>query len=749
MLCVFALAGCGGAGGSGAAPPPIIPSHNWGSLPPGPRLPGEPAPAIWQPVIALHNAGPDRTETARASVPFPWGRVDDVNAWSLDGVPTAWLVLQRWPDRSVRVAQAQWLASLAAGADQQLAVVATPAALLGPFAPHAVFAAGLPAFGAEVRDTFDVAYRALWQEPAEVLQETELVRVRRLRGYHRAAAGVGLRRDYLTSTFYLTEFKAQPLVLVDWLLGNDYLGADDPHGSADPNLHPLGGVDVRAATFLARGADLALPYRAPTEGIGAPVATADGFTAFPVLADTFLGDGQTRRYRFLLLVDDPTATPAVRAAARASAQALLEQPLLPLATAASWRDTHALGLLGGPQQPPTDAAQRAAGDWHDWTTAAQFGPFGSRGDPLTTGQTGTPRNGPLTPELAHAVQTGDTRLLVVLEQKAWTQALRPYHLYGLRVENGDDLLLWDGVPLYPGSRDLSHESLGRRVLFQHDPYPGYRTRVLGGPQHAHGFEPFDEEHWSSDLLFDYWTVSGDAWAKEELRQLGESLRGLMRPHGYFTSTLQPARAEGWIMQGLVQAFLATGDLRFRDFALDRLHDIVDRDRPAAHPSGTLRIEGTEPRTGFPVPHKYYMPWQHGAVLYGYLAGWKFFGDPLYLQICEAAAQCVDYGWVHGYQDPRLGYVQDGLRYYAPVEYAGNPIPPSFFDPTIGPIWGDSPLGGAHSELLGGLLLLARTTDEPTARARAEERGTLLLRLPLDDGDRWDKWFAAIPAEFDH
>src|SRR5262249_18305518 len=175
----------------------------------------------------------------------------------------------------------------------------------------------------------------------------------------------------------------------------------------------------------------------------------------------------------------------------------------------------------------------------------------------------------------------------------------------------------------------------------------------------------------------------------------------------------------------------------------------DRDRPHGHPSGALRIEGTEPRTGFPSPHRYYMPWQHGGVLYGYLAAWKFFGDPLYLRICESAAQCVDYAWVSNWQDPQLGFVADGLRYYAPVEYANVPVLPSYFDSTVGVRFGDSPLGGAHSELLGGLLLLARTTDDPTARALAELRGTLLLQLPLDDGDRWDKWFSVIPAEFDH
>src|SRR5262249_55974796 len=153
-------------------------------------------------------------------------------------------------------------------------------------------------------------------------------------------------RDYLTSTFYVTEFRDQPLVLVDWLLGNDYRGADDAQGNADPNLHPLGGIDVRAALFLQRGADLALPYRADTEAINTATTTTDGYTAWKVMEDTWLGDGQTRRYRFLLLRDDHTATPGTIAAARTTAAAMLEQPLWPLATQDSWRACHALSLLG-------------------------------------------------------------------------------------------------------------------------------------------------------------------------------------------------------------------------------------------------------------------------------------------------------------------------------------------------------------------------------------------------------------------
>jgi hypothetical protein len=423
------------------------------------------------------------------------------------------------------------------------------------------------------------------------------------------------------------------------------------------------------------------------------------------------------------------------------------QPLRPLASADSWRQTHALALLGGPIAPPADAALRLVVETQEWEGGSQFGPFGSCGEPLSTGQTGTPRNQPMTPELMHAAQTGDPRPLLILEQKAWVQAMRPYHLHGLRVSNADNLLLWDGVPIHPGSRDLSPESLGRRRLRDQDPYAAYRTMAQGGSQHAHGFEPFDQEHWTSDLVFDYWTISGDAWAGDEMRQLGESLRGLLRPQGFYTSTLQSPRAEGWALQGLVQAYLATGDLRYRSFALDRLHDIVDEERLRGHPSRALKLEGADPRTGFPGEHRYYMPWQHGALLYGCLAAYKFFGDPLFLSLGEDVAHSVHYAWATDFVDAQLGLVPHALRYYCPVEAQGQPVAPDHFDALVGVRFGDEPLRGAHSLLVGGLLLLGQVTIDPLTATRAETYGSLLLQLPLEDRDRWDKWFSVVPSGY--
>jgi hypothetical protein len=738
------LAACGASFGTsgGGEPGP-------GGGPRGPGGTGNPLSVVLA-FSVVNDAAVERTETICVSVPFPAGGYADLGNVVVSGHQTAWRVLQRWPDGTVRVAQAQFTDVLAPGQRKLYRVARDVPAATGPLAPHdwvAQLAGGLE-IGAQVLDTFQVPYRGFVDGAGTVLQETPLVQTRRHRAFHRATAG-GIGRDYLTSTFYLTEYRDVPVVLVDWILGNDYLGADviQP-GNNDPNLRPLGMIDVRQAHFMVKGVTAVQGYRPVEEAIGTVQSLADGFSGLPVMQDTYLEDGQTRRYRFLLYLEHPSAAPGDRQRWRDTATAMIERPLMPLALADTWLETGGAGLVGGPIRGPADAFARAEGEFQSWAGGNHFGTWGSRGDPVKTGTTGTPRNHPLSPELAHAIQSNNPRLLTKLEQMAWAQAMRPYHLFGLQVGAEQDILLWDGVPVYPGSRDLSRESLGRRALWANDPYPQYRTMTQTGSARAHGWEHFDHEHWTTDLLFDYWTVSGDEWAREELRQLGESLKGLMRLSRYNTAAVQAVRAEGWTMQGFVQVYQATGDQALKDFAIRRLREVVDPGRMQNHASKALVFQGNYVGTGFPLNHRFYMPWQHGALFYGYLAAAYYLQEPLFLQICEETLTCVEYAWVTNYQDPARGFVPNGIRYYVPVEFNGAPIPPHFWDadPQIGVRWGDSPLGGAHTFLIGGLHLLADWARDGGTRARALQRAQIMVPA-VDDNARWSKWVYCIPPHF--
>ncbi|MBL9078642.1 MAG: hypothetical protein JNL08_14125 [Planctomycetes bacterium] len=740
-LLLLALAACGLEGEStGAAGDP-----GSGGGPGGPGGVGNPLDIALEFSVTNEHTTP-RTETVCASVPFPQGGYANANNLVVSGHQTAWLPLQRWADGKLKVAQAQFTDTFAPGETKTYRVARDEASLQGAFVRNNWVNQMLPGlqFGAEVKDTFSVPYRSFATGTGSVVQSSPLVQTTRWRTYHTAVPGqTGIGRDYLTSTFYATEYRDMPIVVVDWIVGNDYLGADTvPAGNTDPNLRILGPADVKEARFLCKGATGVLPYRATQEAIAAPQTTGDGFTSFVVMQDTWIGDAQTRRYRFVLRFEPAGAATTDAQTWQQTATAMQLQPLYPLAKQQTWQLTAAAGLLGGPIPGPVNGRQLAEGEYFSWAGANHFGTWGLRGDVAATAATGTPRNQALTPDLAHAIQGQYPKLLQKLEQLAWAQAMRPYHLWNLQVGAEQGILLWGGTPLLlvPG------ESLGRRALANADPYPAYR-QFSAGQHPAHGWEPFDHEHWSCDHVFDYWTLSGDAWAKEELRQLGQSLKGLMRLQTYYTAGVQPARAEGWCMQGFVQCWLATGDDALKQYALRRVHEIVDVQRKKNHPSKALMFQGNYPSTGYPYDHEFFMPWQHGAVLYGYLGAYKFFGDAKLLEIAEDVVDCVQYSWVTNVNTTNFGFVANGLRYYVPASHNLVPVPANHWDSLpFGIHWGDHPLGGAHTFLIGGLHHLAVMTGDLSVRTRALQYGGLLLGT-LSDSGRWNKWNYCLPIQY--
>ena len=692
--------------------------------------------------VVNHHAQP-RTETFVVSVPFPEHVCRSTEDLAVVGFETTWLTLQYWADGSVKVAQAQFTDTLAGLATKKYKVWRGTPMPRAPFHRHpwVPHPGSELRFGAEVVDAYQVPYRGFATGDGTVLQSTPLVQTTRWRTYHTAAPALpGIGRDYLTSTFYVTEFRDVPIVIVDWILGNDYLGADSiPPNSVDPNLHALGPVDVERATFLSRGASAVAAYRQVEEDVAGPFAVPDGLTAFHAMRNTWLGDAQTRRYRFLLRCETPSANRDELDRWRSTTKAMLDEPCHPLATQPAWHASAAAGLLGGPIAGPADSHARAESEYQSWAGSNTFGTWGGHGDGLETGTTGTPRNQPLTQELAHAIQGQHHRLLRKLEQMAWAQAMRPYHLWNLHVSPLQPIILWGGLPLL----SVQGESLGRRQLQTADPYAAYRLLSAGQPL-AHGWGAYDHEHWTCDLLFDYWTITGDAWAREELRQLGESLKGLLRLQVYYTANIQPARAEGWCMQGFAQVYQATQDDSVKSYAIRRVVEVVDAQRKKNHASRAMTFQSDYPGTGYPLAHEFFMPWQHGAVLWGYLGAYRSFREPLLLHIAEDVVQTVEYSWVHNVTSPTFGWVPDGLRYFVPASHNGQPVLANYWDGLPqGISLGDGPLGGAHIFLAGGLCHLATMTGDPAVSLKALHYGAMLVG-PLDT-DRWSKWKYCLPA----
>lgn len=687
-----------------------------------------------------------RAETIRASIPFPRSSYQpaDLQRMSIDGHQTAWMPMQTWPDGSVKIAQAQFTDVLLAGENKQYTVSHEKPALMGSFVRNRWVdqCAGSFEIGAEVRDTFQVPYRSFATGSGEVLQTSPLVETRRYRTYHESQPGIGIGRDYLSSTYYVTEFRDMPFIIVDWVLGNDYLGADNARGSSDPNLYALGDADVRAAYFLVKGGSECLPYRADRELIEQAGSMIGGFDGYRVMHDTYLGDAQSRRYRFLVRFDPRDRDQLEPNHWQNTANAMSQWPMYAIATQRTWQETAAAGLVGGPIEGPIDAADRAVAEYDDWSAANWYGTWGSRGDTVATASNDASRNHPLSPALAHAIQSNNPRLIEKLEQMAWAQAMRPYHLYGLKVGDEQQIFLQGGTPLLsaPG------EHLGRKDLRDRDPYSAYRSLSRGHPN-AHGWDAFDLEHWSTDLLFDYWTVSGDAWAQEELRQLGQSLKSLMRLRDFPTQSIQSTQGEGWCMQGFAQVYQATHDTSIKDYALRRVNEIVEVERRRDHPSRALTFQANDPATQYPMENEVFMPWQHGAVLYGYLGAYRAFDESMLLKIAEDVATTVEYAWVSSMNHPNMGWIENGLRYHVPVSHGGMLVPANYWDHLAsGASLGSSPLGGAHELLVGGLHLLADNTSEPDVRSKALHYGQR-IKDAAPHSARWSKWFYCTPSTY--
>ena len=507
-----------------------------------------------------------RLEWMKASVPFAKGTQREPIQLNLSGNPTGWRVLQRWPDNSVKIAQAQMLVVLRGKEKRRFSVL--PGRIdLPTFRIHPAVARSLPtaAIATTVQDSFGTTYMSGYQplqRPGqELLEANRSTIVLRSRDYHRAPAKRGIGRDFLSQTTYLQIYSGLPFATLDIIVSNDYLGADKPK-SSDPNLYPLGDVAFKEIGFWSYGCESLVRHPGKNHvGPHMHGVLGKGSTYVRLVKSGYFGDGQGKHWRVVLFFDDPAWSAAERASWQQLVTGFADKTLIPIADWDSWKRTQALGIFGSNTNPHVKLDFEIDRNWLTWNnTSSHFGPFGAWGDHKNTSTTGTPRNGPHTPEAQYAAQAGRSEPILQLEGISWAQQLRPYHLFGLKVGANDDIYLWDGLPYrITGGRVVSAENLGRRALHLSDPYKAWRQGVP--LSYHHDFGAYDVEHFSVDHLFDYYTFTGDHLSLEEIRHLGECLMGATRTFKYFSGlTVLTARAEGWVMQGPGQVLRRDGRL---------------------------------------------------------------------------------------------------------------------------------------------------------------------------------------------
>ena len=704
------------------------------------------APVLY---VKNHSSLP-RLEWLRGSVPFAKGKVRGIPAMNVDGRPTSWRVLQRWPDGSTKIAQAQWLDVLH-GSERIRRPLRDGTKKPAPFAfhPATLEAIGKLRVATSVRDIDGVPYEAIATattgEEFEVIEQTEAVLTVRTRNYHRNAQGKGIGRDFLSQTCYMTFFSGLPYALVDVVIANDYKGADSPK-SKDPNLYPLGDVAIKSLDLVVLNGQ-ALTRYASQNHIGAHAfdVFGKGSTWIKLLGQSYLADAQAKRWRIAVFFDSKTHTDLERHLWRIVTAAQSQFSTIPVADLASWKRTQAFGIHGGPIDPASPKVlNREIARRVSVLNNSDFGPFGSWGDYKHSWTTGTHRNGFATEHAILSAQSGDDIPLQVLEATAWQQSCRPYQLWKLRVEPHHDIYMWSGLPynLKSTSR-ISQETLGRYDLVQNKRYERYRKGVR--LNWAHGWNGYDMGHFTCDQLFDYHQFTGDWRCYDEIVMLAECGMGAARNKKYWSSkSIATVRGEGWLAQALIKAWFVTGDDRYKHHLQERFRKVIDVVRHKTHPSRAMSIYPAHPLTHFPTPNTYIAPWHHAPVIYGYMAAWRHWGDATARTIAHDVVHTIVYSWVKNWKDPKRGVIPDALRYYTPMTYNKQNVPANIWDSTknIGVRYGSFPLGGVHDHFVGGLDLLLEDAYNKTERdVLIFLRKKIGATAPNDERWRWGRFSA--------
>ena len=611
--------------------------------------------------FSVENQAPTiRQEIVRASIPFAEGAYKSLSNLQVRGIDTAWLPLTYWPDGSIQWAQAQFFDLLDPSAIHNYQITvgkAIPADRLTIAAPWLLEPILQGKIRTEVEDIYGTVYDAGLEldysaGPHGVVASTPYLITYRLRSYHRPKDPKkrGIDRDFLSLTAYLTFFHFCAHAEFTLVLGNDYLGADDPKGSKDPNLYPLGDVRFRRFSLVILGKELAFVPRfvhenqleQPIEIVGddGPIGWRQNLIG-PGKSH-YLGDACTKLFDFVLFA--PLGNPRIRSTneeeqrRRDSAHALAAAPLIPMIDVDDLRRTRAANAHGGPAPATPRARSAAESAYFQWLDREHFGPFGTWGDAPSTHQTGTPRNTPIA--LHAAYRARHAGLMSMALAQALQQSVRPYHLFGLQVEPDQDIYL-EGLPMRRGDTWVSRETLGRSHLPEAAEL--HRKELLlpyGGP---HGFNAFDYEHFTVDLIYECYCMTGMPWLKDELAMLGEQLKGMLRPAKYYFSKARHSRGEGWCMKALALIHRATRNPSLRQLAIERI-PILEEAQTAS--GAAVAQFGDRRAVGEGVDFD--APWQQAIYVMGMVAAYREFQDPrfaeLALTVCRVMA--TD-GWQDG------------------------------------------------------------------------------------------------------
>src|SRR5690606_2134488 len=181
----------------------------------------------------------------------------------------------------------------------------------------------------------------------------------------------------------------------------------------------------------------------------------------------------------------------------------------------------------------------------------------------------------------------------------------------------------------------------------------------------------------------------------------------------------------------------------------RIDEIVEAQRLKTHPARPMREYGPDPRYGVGENTTAFPPWEHAAVMYGFLGAYKHLGSETALRIAEDVVRTIDYSWVSNYTHPATQvHYEHGLRYATPLRDNGRDVPADFRhnDPNYGANLAGPGLNSVNQFFVSALSILPYYSDDPQVLARAEWQRNILFP-DATNALRWNKWFLVCPQYY--
>jgi hypothetical protein len=461
---------------------------------------------------------------------------NSTSTYGIDNKATSWRVLEYWPDdikndKYVKLALAMFYDDVPRNTIKKLDVMSDVTTVADPFRENAWVTAlnGRGKFAIETVDSNNVLYRGeidiFDSTQGKVLYSGTYERVRYYRVYCTStdknaikypdttnnpqyagkipASIEGKPRDFLSASFYVTDYQYSPFVKVEFLAGNDYLGSDNPNSESDPtdpNYYPLGNIKFREIrikfpfawnSVLNNEAQKAEPFTDKTTGqdgyyiirrenrqhqVIVRYEKGDGNS--PVLSwengeTPHLFDGQVVKVDLRVFLPHDQADSASSAQWKSEFGPVGIRDDFGIASSELWAESNAYSLIGTPFIPKNAvfkavakvrAANAASGYYNEQvmvkdtrnhtnklTFYRYFGPFGLYRDTGPGATTGTPRNHYITKGLYYAIIGENPGVIKEVEGLAKASNLRGFHLHNLDPFNYIDsnnrpgMNFWDAV----------------------------------------------------------------------------------------------------------------------------------------------------------------------------------------------------------------------------------------------------------------------------------------------------------------